>query len=91
MADLTSMNISLPNTLRTYVQHRVDTGGFGNVSEYIRDLIRRDRDARVQDALEAAIREGLESGESVELNEKEWASIRNEIRERLSSNRRASA
>lgn len=84
MADMTSMNVSLPNTLRVYVQHRVETGGFGNVSEYIRDLIRRDREARVQDALTAAIREGLESGTPIPVDDQYFERKKAELLERHS-------
>lgn len=38
------MNISLPEQLKRYVDEQVATGGFGTSSEYVRDLIRRDRD-----------------------------------------------
>ena len=37
------LSISLPPPLRKYVQQRVRTGGFGNVSDYIRSLIRADQ------------------------------------------------
>ena len=41
---MSTMNISLPDDLRTFVDHRVDDGGYGSTSEYVRDLIRRDHD-----------------------------------------------
>ncbi|HEX6813329.1 MAG TPA: hypothetical protein VF384_17040 [Planctomycetota bacterium] len=40
-----ALNISLPKQLRSYVEQRVRRGGFGNVSEYIRVLIRHDQAA----------------------------------------------
>jgi hypothetical protein len=40
-----ALNISLPKQLRSYVEQRVRRGGFGNVSEYIRVLIRQDQAA----------------------------------------------
>jgi antitoxin ParD1/3/4 len=38
------MNISLPDSLRDFVDKRVNEGGYGTSSEYVRELIRRDKD-----------------------------------------------
>ena len=38
------MNISLPETLKTFVDERVANAGYGTSSEYLRELIRRDQD-----------------------------------------------
>lgn len=40
---MASMNISLPDPLRDHVQARVDSGDYASASDYVRDLIRRDR------------------------------------------------
>lgn len=45
--EFATMTVSLPKPLRRFVAQRVDEGGFGSVSDYIRELIRRDqRDAQ---------------------------------------------
>ena len=41
---MTTMNISLPDSLKSVVDERVAGGGFGTSSEYVRDLIRKDQD-----------------------------------------------
>ena len=46
---MTSLNISLPEALKEYVQGQVDTGDWGTPSEYVRELIRRDKDRRLGD------------------------------------------
>ena len=38
------MNISLPDTLKAYVDEQVSGRGFGTSSEYVRELIRKDQD-----------------------------------------------
>ncbi len=38
------MNISLPATLKSFVDRRVEAGGYGTSSEYVRELIRKDQD-----------------------------------------------
>ena len=38
------MNISLPDTLRSFVDEQVSQGSYGTSSEYVRELIRKDQD-----------------------------------------------
>lgn len=38
------MNVSLPDELRTFVEEQVRAGSYGSTSEYVRELIRRDKD-----------------------------------------------
>lgn len=52
---MTTMNVSLPDELKTFVDSQVNLGHFGSTSEYVRDLIRRDHDRR---QLRAALLEG---------------------------------
>ena len=57
--------ITLTDRQDRWVKSRVAAGGFTNDSEYIRDLIRRDRERSAGYLeLEAAIREGIDSGVS---------------------------
>jgi antitoxin ParD1/3/4 len=41
---MSTMNISLPETLKSFVDKQVSQGGYGTSSEYVRELIRRDQD-----------------------------------------------
>ena len=41
---MTTMNVSLPDELKVFVDERVVHDGYGSTSEYVRDLIRRDRE-----------------------------------------------
>lgn len=45
---MASMNISLPDPMRDYVQDRIDSRQYASVSDYVSDLIRRDR-GRIDD------------------------------------------
>jgi len=56
------MNISLPNTMKEWAESQTNSGRYGNVSDYMRDLIRRDQDHR--HAIVEALIEGENSGES---------------------------
>lgn len=55
---MTSLNISLPKALKQYVEGQVASGDWGTPSEYLRELIRQDKERRLvgleQDLLEAA-------------------------------------
>ena len=57
-----TMSFALPEPLREYIDERVRSGQFGNTSEYLRDLIRRDQQAQAARRLRALIADGLESG-----------------------------
>jgi antitoxin ParD1/3/4 len=59
---MATMNVSLPDPMRDWVDVQVKTGEYANASDYIRDLIRHDQ--RRHQSLEESIREGLESGRS---------------------------
>jgi len=41
---MSTMNISLPDTLKDFVDEQVASRGYGTSSEYVRELIRRDQD-----------------------------------------------
>jgi antitoxin ParD1/3/4 len=41
---MTTMNISLPDTLKTFVDEQVSLCGYSTSSEYVRELIRKDQD-----------------------------------------------
>lgn len=61
---MSTMNISLPEPMRDWVQSQIDEGKYAGNSDYVRDLIRKDqaRQAKI-DAMQAAITKGLESGQ----------------------------
>lgn len=44
LSRMTTMNISLPEALKTFVDDQVSTRGYGTSSEYVRELIRKDQD-----------------------------------------------
>ena len=60
---MATMNVSLPDPMRLWVDSRTRTGRYGNASDYIRDLIRRDQERQEQIAqFQSLIDEGLASG-----------------------------
>jgi len=62
---MATMNVSLPESLKAWVEEQVDGGAYGNASDYVRDLIRRDQErTRKIAAMQARVDEGLASGVS---------------------------
>jgi len=60
---MATMNVPLPDPMKAWVEERTRDGSFGNASDYVRHLIRRDQErARAVAQLQAAVAEGLESG-----------------------------
>lgn len=59
---MTSLNISLPDPLKAYVEDRVSTGDFGTPSEFIRSLIRQDKEQR-RARLETELLDALQTRE----------------------------
>lgn len=45
---MASINVSLSDEMRRWIEGRVESGDYHNASEYMRDLIRRDQDARAR-------------------------------------------
>jgi antitoxin ParD1/3/4 len=57
-----TMSFALPESMREYIDHRVAAGNYGNTSEYIRDLVRRDQEEQAKKRLRDLIEHGLASG-----------------------------
>lgn len=66
---MSTMNISLLESMRNWVDERLKTGLYANNSDYIRDLIRKDRlQTEKLTAMQQAITAGVESTEAGKLN-----------------------
>ena len=79
---MASLNISLPQSLKDYVEDRVSVGGYSTPSEYLRELLRQDQKQRTEDKLETLLLEGLESGEPIEITPEYWENKRKRLVER---------
>ena len=62
---MATMNISLPEQMKTWAESQAGTGKYSNTSDYVRDLIRRDQERSEKiAAMQIKINEGLASGVS---------------------------
>lgn len=76
-----SMNISLPDPLKRFVEAQISSGRYGSVSEYMRELIRLDEKRKAQERLEGFLMDGLSSSVS-EMKAKDWDDLRKNVMSR---------
>lgn len=82
-----SMNISLPDPLKQFVDGQIAQGRYSSASEYVRELIRADEKRKAEERLEALLLEGLNSPES-ELTPADWSALRKEALARLEARKK---
>ena len=59
---MTTVTISLPESLKTFIDEQLATKGYGNVSEYFRSLLRAAQEREEDERLEALLVKGLAAG-----------------------------
>lgn len=70
-----TVNISLPDSMREFLEDRVSRGHYSSVSEYVRMLIREDERRKERERIETLLLEGLGS-EAGPMTKRDWAEIR---------------
>ena len=71
--DMATLNISLPDSLKTFAQNQTETSDYSNPSDYVRSLIREDKEKKeAQQRVEALLLDGLESGEPIPVTPEYW-------------------
>ncbi len=84
---MNSLNISLSQSMREWIDQQVADGDYGTASEFLRDLIRRTQQAHAQADLEEKLLAGLASP-TRELTEKDWENLRRKLRENAPKKKR---
>lgn len=80
---MASLHVSLSDEMRSFVDEQVRSGSYHNHSEYVRDLIRHDQEARARHRVDTLLLEGLESGRPAALTAEDWREIREEVRAKV--------
>lgn len=79
---MATMNVSLPEQMKAWVERQSESGRYGNASDYIRDLIRRDQERHEAVAeLQRLVEEGRASGVSSRSLNEVWEQARRRVRE----------
>jgi len=79
---MASMSVSLSDQLRNFIKSRVNSGDYHNESEYIRDLVRRDREKISEEQKLLNLLRGSDQSGTSDLN---VLDIMSNVKERLKS------
>lgn len=79
---MTTMNISLPDEMKAFVETEMTQEGYASASEYLRALIRDAQKRKAKQALEAKFREALESGPATPMTRDDWDELERNVWER---------
>lgn len=79
-----TLNISLPETMRQFVENKIETEGYGTISEYIRELIRSDQRAE-NSRFETLIAGAYASGEPSPLTKDDINEARRIVKDRIAA------
>lgn len=82
---MSTMNISLPENLKAFVDERVSRGAYGTSSEYVRELIRRDQDRQ---QLREMLLDGARSAQAAPADAAWFATLRAKVRKAANPTRR---
>lgn len=83
----TTMNISLSEALKRYVQRRAKDGDFSNPSDFVRTLIREDQRRQAAEALERDLLADFTRADP-DATPEAWEAVRQDFRDRLAALRR---
>jgi antitoxin ParD1/3/4 len=82
---MATMNISLTDPLKEFVDEEVREGGYSSTSDYVRDLIRQRQRRKAEETLRALLLEGLNSGPATPLEPDFFDKMRQRARARVAS------
>ncbi len=82
---MTTINITLPDEMKTFVESEVSNGGYGGAGEYLHALIREQQKRRAREELEAKLLEGIQSGEATPMTPEDWKDLKQEALARLAN------
>lgn len=80
---MTTMNVSLPEEMKAFVDEQITSGGYSTASEYIRELVREAQKRVAREKLETLLLEGLNSGPGVEATPQFWDDLRRRVKARV--------
>ena len=89
---MTTLTISLPESLRDFIEVQVKTKGYGNVSEYFRGLLREAQEREADQRLETLLLESLDDPRpDINITSEFWDGVKKRLVDRVERKRRGSA
>jgi antitoxin ParD1/3/4 len=77
-----TMNISLPDPMKQYVEEQVNAGGYSSASEYVRELVRADQKRHAKEQLEQILLAAINSGDPVDVTPEMIEDAKDQLRAR---------
>ena len=77
-----TMNISLPDPMKQYVEERVSAGDYSSASEYVRELVRADQKRHAKEELEQILLNSMNSGDPFEVTPEMLEDVKQKLRVR---------
>jgi antitoxin ParD1/3/4 len=77
-----TMNISLPDPMKQYVEEQVSAGGYSSASEYVRELVRADQKRRAKEELEQILMNAMNSGDPIGITPEVVEDVKRRLRAR---------
>lgn len=78
----TELTISLPESMKDFIERETAEGHYATPSEYVRDLVEEALDRKNEERLEKLLLEGLDSGPPVRVTPEFWQELRAELTEK---------
>ncbi len=79
---MTTMNISVPDEMKAFVETQMAQEGYASASEYLRALIRDAQKRQAKMALEAKFQEAMESGPATPMTRDDWEQLERNVWDR---------
>ena len=79
---MATMNISVTDEMKAFVEAQLAEEGYATASEYLRALIREAQKRKARRALEAKLLEGLQSGPATPMTQEDWDDLERRVWER---------
>jgi antitoxin ParD1/3/4 len=80
---MATMNISLPDDMKAFIEAQMAIEGYASESEYFRKLVREAQRRQAKQALNAKLLEALESGPATAMTKDDWVALRQQALDEL--------
>ena len=84
-----TMNISLPDPMKQFVEEQVSAGAYSSASEYVRELVRADQKRHATEQLEQILLNAINSGDPIDVTPKMVEEVRKRLRARAAQRKAA--
>jgi len=84
---MSTMNLTLPDSLRAFVESQVARKGFGSPTDYLVALIRADQEKAEHDEIESKLLEALQGAPATPVTTETWAATKQQGLRRLEATR----